>query len=153
MGDYKKWQKISVYENNGKSAEQEKDAYNDEYHALTAEGYVKVHVYTARRAYPICNAKVEISKTINNKNYLRSFNTDISGSTEIITLPAPPKYLSLEPGYAHPYATYKIKVSHPDFSTVEHNDLRVFEGIVSLQNIDLVPMKLTMPEKKNNGGA
>jgi len=142
MEQYRKWQKVCVYDTGDMPMADEKEVNYDEHHALIADGFIKVQAYTARRAYPVSNVKVEVSKTINNEKYLRSLSTNTSGSTEVITVPAPPKYLSTEPGFAHPYASYSIKVTHHDYTVVEYDDVRVFDGVVSLLEVDLLPLKL-----------
>ena len=66
--------------------------------------------------------------------------TDGSGKGALISLPAQPAERSEQPGDAHPYTTYDVKVTHPQYAPVTIRDVTVFDGVLSLQKVDLTPI-------------
>lgn len=112
--------------------------FND---ANTRKGTVRFVTYTARGALPVPNANVVVSKRIGGEPYiLYTLTTDMSGQTPIISLPAPPKELSIAPdSKITPYATYNAEVTAAGFNDVLISNMPVFEGVLSVQRIALVP--------------
>ncbi len=55
-------------------------------------------------------------------------------------VPSPTRAGSEQPGDAHPYTTYDVRVTHPNFAPVSIRGVTVFEGVRSLQKVDLVPV-------------
>lgn len=98
-------------------------------------GLIKVQVRAGRSSIPIPEARVVISKKLENERFvLADVTTDANGMTGNISLPAPPAYLSQSPGNADPYSFYDIEISHPDYKTVSDRDVPVFDGVLSIQN-------------------
>ncbi len=111
-------------------------------------GGLRIQTFTTKGAFPVQNAIVTIAKPFDDGDYvIATLRTDNSGQTEVITLPAPDKNLSLSPGNIKPYATYKVTVEHPDFITVVSKAIPIFQGNVSLQILDLIP-KVVDPSRK-----
>lgn len=104
-------------------------------------GSLRFRVYTARGALPVEGALCEVFVTIAGKPYLLySLKTDSSGQTMEISLPAPSKELSQKPDSpVQPYALYNAKVSSDGFTTVVLKNIPIFEGILSVQRVGLVP--------------
>ncbi|MBR5495976.1 MAG: hypothetical protein IKV58_01150, partial [Oscillospiraceae bacterium] len=115
--------------------------YDDYLNQNSQQGYLKVQVFAGRGAVPIEKAVVTVTKEIGGQKYeFATLVTDENGSTEKIPLPAPPQILSEQPGNSKPYATYDVRTTYPDFMAVSNLSVPVFEGIVSLQNVNLNPL-------------
>ena len=65
--------------------------------------------------------------------------TDISGLTEPVALPAQPAANSKTPGQGEPCTSYDVTFSHPGYTTVIVHNVEVFEGITSLQSMEMIP--------------
>ena len=103
-------------------------------------GVIKTQVFTARRTYPVENAQVNLYKVFPDGAYLiDSQFTDRSGQVKPVTVPALERSLSETPGDPAPYVSYRITVSHPDFMDAVIEQVPVFEGVTSLQAVDLIP--------------
>ncbi|MDE7193806.1 MAG: hypothetical protein K2O14_07520 [Oscillospiraceae bacterium] len=101
----------------------------------------RFRVYTARNALPIAGANC-IIKRKNNGGYVTMYTlvTDISGQTDPVALPAPPASLSQSPGNTvQPYALYDAEVSAKGYNTVEIKNIPVFEGVLSVQQVAMIP--------------
>lgn len=107
-------------------------------------GYIMVQTLTARRTFPVANAIVEISKDfIQGRHIISRQITDLSGQIEKVEVPAVSKDFANSPGNNHPYTTYTIIVKHPEYATLTFKDVPVFEGIVSWQTVDMVPLSVS----------
>lgn len=103
-------------------------------------GYLRVRVSSAGGAFPEAGASVMIfTDDENASKVVKSLITDLSGQTEIVALETPAKALSEEPGNTKPYATYNVRVTKTGFYPVESVGVPVFDGITSLQRINLIP--------------
>ena len=103
-------------------------------------GVIKTQVFTARRTYPVENAQVNLYKVFPDGAYLiDSQFTDRSGQVKPVTVPALERCLSEPPSDPAPYVSYRITVSHPDFMDAVIEQVPVFEGVTSLQAVDLIP--------------
>ena len=120
------------------TAEEEYDAFRE---AFPDQGQLQVQVFTARQTYPVEGAEVVVSKRFPDGEFVISRSTtDGSGKGALVALPAQPSALSEHPGDAHPYTTYDVRVTHPNYAPVTIRDVTVFEGVRSLQKVDLVPV-------------
>jgi hypothetical protein len=74
--------------------------------------------------------------------------TDISGSSERIVLPAPPRSLSSSPnnGNVLPYSAYTLYIEHPSFVRSLFNNVPVFSGIESVQPVQMLAKVAGMNE-------
>ena len=89
----------------------------------------------ARGLFPVEAAVVQVYSTDGTE--LVSTVTDMSGRTEVIELPAPSKTLSSVPGGADPTAFYDIFVEAEGFVPTRVKNVKVYEGVTSLQKLDL----------------
>ena len=102
---------------------------------------MRVKTTTGRGSIPLENVQVTVSCYKNGEYHLAgSFLTDSSGQPEIITLQAPPKSNSEKPDIRYPSALYDVSIKADGYYDVNSRDVPVFEGITSLQNVDLVPV-------------
>ncbi|MEG1537544.1 MAG: hypothetical protein RR387_04600 [Clostridiales bacterium] len=151
MVNTKEWQIISL--DTADSVNPEKIAavqnsealYYDEYNQpLDDSGFLKIQTFTAHRAFPLQDSEIELYKVFQDGRQLQRFyKTDQFGSTLSIELPAPQQDLSLTPEAEHPYATYSLTVKHRGFEEVTIKNVDIFAGIVSLQELDLLPLELS----------
>ena len=108
-------------------------------------GYLIVHVTTARGAIPLEGALVTV------RNYRPEFEegrgdvlyTLVSGrdgNTDRIELPAPAKGDSLTPGKAQPFSIYNLDVRLEGYRGQSYFALPIFDGITAVQPVDLIPL-------------
>ncbi|MBQ3567932.1 MAG: hypothetical protein IJA25_03265, partial [Anaerotignum sp.] len=65
--------------------------------------------------------------------------TDESGKTPPLSLPTPSKELSQSPNNGIVYAAYQAEISAPNHVTTKIRDLPVFDGITTIQPVNLSP--------------
>lgn len=104
-------------------------------------GSLRFRTFTARGALPVSGAVCVVTKTFGSKTeVLSTQTTDISGQTDIIQLPAPPRSLSLSPNSTIlPYALYNAAITANGFEEIVLKNIPIFEDILSVQNAALVP--------------
>lgn len=137
--------------------------------ALTATGYLTVSAGTARRAYPLPGAQIEIwlsresvpdstpasasplseeapSDTQARSDGMMLYRRQISGidgSAETVPIPTPEESVSLSPdaaGGCCPYTLARVRVYCSGYYPQEARQVPVFPGINALQYFDLVPL-------------
>lgn len=105
------------------------------------QGTLRFRTYTARNALPVKGARVVVSKVIGGSRHtFYDLLTDNSGQSPVLEMPAPSGELSQTPTAAvQPYALYDADITADGFIPVAVRSLPVFEGILSVQRIALVP--------------
>ena len=104
-------------------------------------GYLVVRVSTARGAIPLENATVSVRGTsVQNSDIIYSLETDESGLTPRLPLPAPPKSNSLSPDQSTPYSLWSIDVFKKGYVTARYESVPVYPEITSVQNAELIPL-------------
>ena len=114
-------------------------------------GFLTVTVRTANGAIPIENALVSIYENYTTKNgnndvlnsngYLVfSTRTNKNGQTEKIALPTKKASLSTSPGNERPFMSYNVFASAEGYFDSDVINIPVFQGITSVQPIDLIPL-------------
>ena len=105
-----------------------------------AKGTLKIQAFTARQALPVPGGHVIVSKRLGDENHVFfEGTTDESGLIDDITLPAPMRGSSEKPFQPHPFALYDIQAEHPSYRQQDLKYGAIFEGIKSIQPIDLMP--------------
>ncbi|MBR6825468.1 MAG: spore cortex-lytic protein [Oscillospiraceae bacterium] len=105
-------------------------------------GFLRVRVYTSAAQLPIEDATVTVTRPGQRANRLLATRiTDESGLIPLLTIPAPPETESQSSGTPSPFATVDITVDHPDFERVLIENAQIFTGIISEQNIPLIPIE------------
>lgn len=89
---------------------------------------------------PIVNADVSILESGQAENVLERLNTNTSGLTEPVALPAPNIDYSLEPSTVQPYSVYDIRVSAPGYETVVFEKVEILPNTLSEQTAVLNPL-------------
>ncbi len=116
-------------------------------------GSLEVQTYTAKRTYPVPHAEVTISReTSEGEVLLFRGETDASGKIPPIVLPGVKAIDTLSPRIDFKNIvsnnSYKITVSHPHFSTMIYYNVPVYEGILSIQSVDMVPKSVAADPSK-----
>ena len=107
----------------------------------TGTGFLAVQVTTANGSIPLQGAAVTVRQTRqNDENVLYELRSGPDGRTPRVSLPAPPRALSLTPEDATPYATYSIEVSLPHYRTASYESVPIFDGITAIQQANLTPL-------------
>lgn len=103
-------------------------------------GGLQVDVISARDNRPISNAIVDINFTGEpSTTPLEELQTDETGRTGIVELPAPPVDYSLDPSASQPYSEYTLTIKAPGFEPVVISGAQILATINSLQNITMAP--------------
>lgn len=111
--------------------------------AMPGTGYLTVRVTAADNALPIEGATVTVTSGRGDKTILISTQTTgKSGETVRIELPAPSRELSQAPGNKNTYAKYNVRIDYPGYYTVENIDVPVFDGQLSIQPTQMIPLPL-----------
>ena len=104
-------------------------------------GYLVGRVSTARGAIPLENATVSVRGTsAQSSDIIYSLETDESGLTPRLPLPAPPKSNSLSPDQSTPYSLWSIDVFKKGYVTARYESVPVYPEITSVQNAELIPI-------------
>ncbi len=119
---------------------------------LTESGYLIVTVSAARGAIPLSDAIV----TVNFADAEHSVPyavliTDRSGKTPRLSLPAPPRNLSLSPSNGGtpmplPYAQYNIEIVKEGYYPAATVGVPIFSEVTAIQNINLIPASEELPQ-------
>ena len=86
---------------------------------------------------------VTIPGTVQSVGYVAVLYSGGDGKTEVLTLPAPARSLSLEPardGAPIPYALYDAEVNLDHYFRQSYIRIPVFDGITSIQRASLIPL-------------
>ena len=104
-------------------------------------GFITVSVTTATGSTPLPDAEVIISRiTAKGDTVIYRYITDESGQTPLSELPAPLLENSLDENSAGPdFSLYNVTVNSDGFYPLVSLDVPVFSGIISRQQMILVP--------------
>lgn len=116
---------------------------------MPAQGFVQAHVYTSRANLPIQNAAVSFYRTSpNSAPELIAFRTtDSSGNTPPIAIPTPDLSASRDPQHPGGFSTITISVDEPEYERVLVEDVQVFPGITTQQDVQLIPRETLVTER------
>ena len=109
------------------------------------QGYLVIHVTTARGAIPLEGAQVSIRDyspegSLQRGDVIATLVSGSDGNTAIIPLAAPPRADSMKPGGPLPYTPYIAEVHLEGYSDQTYNGIPVFDGITAIQPADLIPL-------------
>lgn len=104
-------------------------------------GYFQANVSSIIASRPVSGAKVQITDINDPGRVIEEVETDTSGQTEAVELPAPPVEYSMEPAAEQPYSVYNVRISAPGFETVEISGAEILSGQTAVQNVSLMPLK------------
>ena len=105
------------------------------------QGKLQFRIVSRITAAPIENASVQISYTGIPENIPEQLNTDNSGRTDTIDLPAPPLEYSLDPNSGQqPYSEYTLTITAPDFEPITIAGVEILANTLALQNVRMRPV-------------
>ena len=103
-----------------------------------AFGTLLFQVTGGQGAFPVEGATITITKALADGVSLSlQAVTDESGKTVPLSLPAPSRALSQAPNGGVVYAAYQAEVSAPNYVTTDIRDLPIFDGITTIQPVNL----------------
>lgn len=100
-------------------------------------GTLQVRLVEERTRRPIAGAAVEIAYEGDPDSQVRSFTTDESGMTELITLPAPDKEYSTQFSEEQPYSEYNVRVRAEGYEDVEVSGTEILPTVLAIQEISM----------------
>lgn len=100
-------------------------------------GQLQVRLVEERTRRPVPGAQVEITYEGDPEGEVRTFTTDDSGMTEILSLPAPDLEYSTQFSEEQPYSEYTIRVSAPGYEDVEVAGTEILPGVIAIQEIQM----------------
>lgn len=107
-------------------------------------GRLIVKVATGLGTIPIEGAQIFVvpyQKEDMNEGDTYSLRTNADGLTSVIDLSAPSRSISLSPSdEGMPYSEYLLTVRKDGYRTVEIVGIPIFDGITSLQSVNLLPL-------------
>ena len=113
---------------------------------LPSTGYIQVHAYTSYARIPLQDVTIAVSATDGTAIALRL--TDRSGRIEPIPIPVPDLEESLSPNPPErPFATVNITARLKDYEQIFVDDIQVFSGVTTDQDLDLIPLS-ELPESR-----
>ena len=110
---------------------------------MMQSGKLAVRVFASRAQLPVEGATVVVTQKSRNGTYrvISVQETDRDGATRPITIPTPDVEQSTSPNNgAAPFARCDIWVEHEDYELMVIEDVQVFPGEVSLQQVELEPL-------------
>jgi len=146
----------SVYQNNIYSAGKYSNdkVFMNEFRVPvnSSNGFMEVFVFTDRGEFAIPGALVTIYVKQEN-NDIPIFNTPTGNFPIVVSLPVAHPLGTLIRGPEYYFTTYDITVNAPNFAPYRCNNIRLFEGITTKFNVDmlrLVPQQYPLPENVVN---
>lgn len=108
-------------------------------------GYLNVNVTSGTGSYPMKGADVTVSRETDAGNtVLFRFKTDQSGRIPAVTLDTSDVSNSLSPSPdGAPYALYTVTVSKEGYYPRVSLNIRIFDGITTVQPINMIPYTAT----------
>lgn len=103
-------------------------------------GFITARVFTSRGQIPIEGASLVV-ETSDNSSILGARITDENGHTVPVRVQTPPAADSLTPGGGAAFASVNLRISHPMYYTFYVRDAQVFEGQISIQPAELIPIE------------
>ena len=109
------------------------------------QGYLIVRVSTARGAIPLEGAQVDVRSnpldlTAGRGDVIASLVSGSDGRTAPLSLPAPARTNSMQPGNEPPFSTYSIEVYLEGYTNQTYQNVPIFDGVVAIQPAMLIPL-------------
>lgn len=110
---------------------------------MAQSGTLIVRTFLSSGQLPISDATVIVSTPDGNgrQKLLSILRTDQSGVAGPITLEAPNKSESLSPVHnGSAFSNYTLVVEHPDYQLALFDNLQIFPGVETVQDIPMIPL-------------
>lgn len=109
------------------------------------QGYLVIHVTTARGSIPVEGAQVTVRNfleepTEGRGDVIATLISGTDGNTVILPLDAPPRAQSMKPGNGKPYASYIAEIRMEGYYDQIYSGIPIFDGITAIQPADLIPL-------------
>ena len=102
-------------------------------------GYIQVNAFTSKAHIPLKDVAISVTATDGTAIAMRL--TDRSGRIEPIAIPVPNKSESLSPDPGElPFTRVNLYARLPGYVQIENEDLQVFSGTVTDQNLEMIPL-------------
>lgn len=106
---------------------------------MASTGYITVHAYTSIAQLPVKD--VAISITAADGTAIAMALTDRNGQIRQIPIPVPDLNASLTPNPGEkPFTSVNLYARARGYEQAEYENLQVFAGTVTNQNIELIPL-------------
>lgn len=116
---------------------------------MPENGILQVRVFTSAAQLPVEGVTVAVTQTAaSGMSLLATRITDESGRISPIDVPAPARSESLSPGFGKPFSAVNIWADHPDYERILVENVQIFAGITTLQDLELIPLS-ELPEVYN----
>ncbi|MBQ1280752.1 MAG: spore cortex-lytic protein [Oscillospiraceae bacterium] len=109
---------------------------------MSAQGFLQTHVFTSDANLPLGGASVAVWRVLpdGTQELLAFRKTDSSGNTAIIAIPSPEPSASLNPSRPGGFSSVTITADMPRYERVRIENVQIFPGIVTQQDIRLTPL-------------
>lgn len=106
---------------------------------LASTGYITVHAYTSFALLPVKDVAISITAT--DGTAIAMALTDRNGQIKQIPIPVPDREASLAPNPGEkPFTNVNLYARARGYEQAEYENLQVFSGTVTNQNIELIPL-------------
>ncbi len=117
---------------------------------LSAVGYIRVNAYTSFARIPLEDVAITVTATDGTAIAMRL--TDRNGLIQSIEIPVPDKSAGLQPDTGVvPYTAVNLYARLEGYEQEENENVQVFPGIVTNQNIEMIPLS-ELPANWSNIG-
>ena len=116
---------------------------------MSAKGILSVRAFASSAQLPIEGAAIVITRpSENGTELLASRLTDRNGKISPVTIETPEVGESQQAGGKRPYTAVDITADHPDYERIIVENVQIFPGILSRQNLEMIPVD-SRPETWN----
>lgn len=119
---------------------------------MAQSGTLFVRAFVSRAQLPVSGATVIVSAPDNDGRHklLAIRQTNESGVAGPITLEAPDTAGSLTPGHnGTAFSVYTLVVEHPDYQLAVFDQLQVFPGVETVQDVPLIPLSANEKDRSD----
>ena len=108
-------------------------------------GKLTLNVTSSLGFIPINNATITISYSGAPDTVVQTLNTNESGNTETIALPAPNLSYSTQISDVQPYSEYNISVTAPGYEPVFISGTEILPDVTAVQPVNMNPLEVEPP--------
>ena len=108
--------------------------------STSSRGQLQINVTSRTGYFPIPNATITVSDSAVPETILEQVTTDESGQTDELSLPAPSRDYSMEPGQPRPYSEYTLEIQAPGYEPVRIIGSEILPGERSIQPVSMRPL-------------
>ena len=109
---------------------------------MASTGTIQFRIFTSNASIPVEGATVIVRQQDPPYELLGILTTDESGQTRPLTIAARDVALGQTPeSLVEPWVGLTVQVEHPEFEQVQLNGVQLFPGILTVQNVQLLPLQ------------